>query len=316
MLKDYIKDWKSPEDLIVFLTNKGANFEHKEIKILIENIGYFRLKSYLYYFIKSDKIPEETSLSSIKNLYYLDKDLRFFIFSLIASLEIQIRTFINEQITKTKNKHWYLDKTIYKDLTLFTNLINKIKGNLEKSKDPILEYFYKTYNPETIPSWMFFDMLTFGDLCNFLQNIHFNKLYKNTEPVNFYKFNKLIKTKFKIDIFTLINWLYAIRDIRNSCCHHSRIIGKNCRGIKSIKSFYKDPKKFNSLKANNVYNVLVALNILLLSFDNKIEIGSSIEKLFIKYDTSASLQEALGFFPTWKEEILYLSPHSSSMIIL
>ena len=91
-----VRKIKNTEEQIKLLKKRGMIFDDEQkAKEILEDVGYYRLGFYWYYFQKDFRkhlFVENTHFSTVTALYYFDVDLRFLLIKALNRVEINLRT--------------------------------------------------------------------------------------------------------------------------------------------------------------------------------------------------------------------------------
>ncbi len=138
-------------------------------------ISYFRLANYLRP-MEQDKIAHifkpNSTFENALDLYYFDKELRVLIFRAIQSIEIALRTKIIHHVSLKYGAFWFTDINLCTNQRMFTENLNHIQQELQRSKeDFIQEHFAKYSNPTFPPVWKTLEIVSFGSLSKLYCNL-------------------------------------------------------------------------------------------------------------------------------------------------
>ena len=201
------------------------------IRKFLKYTGYFRASRYGKYLLALSNIfQEKPSHELLYEVYQFDVELRNLFFKYCKKAEIQF---------KTNNATFYLDKDIYtpskgekdkktrdKNKKYFDRMLGKIKqdeGKLRKNnlKYPDLNEYRDTggRRANKIPAWAFFSYIEIGEFINIYS--YLNLKYQKAVLQYGYSRNEYSKDIAK----NVDTWLNAIRNLRNICAHHSKLVG-------------------------------------------------------------------------------------------
>ncbi|MBO4698256.1 Abi family protein [bacterium] len=260
---EYTKTPISVEEQIEKLEKRGLNFsDKKSASEYLENISYYRLRAFTYPF-QNNTDPEadhafvrnDIYFEDIIDLYVFDRRLRNLIFNELEKIEIAVRTKLSLVYSVAANDSWWFkSEGIYqKGKEAYEKLMESIKSDVKRSNEDFIKHYKKKYSsPETPPSWMTLEVVSFGTLS------HLYEMLKNTKE------KRQIARAFGIadeDVFA--NWLHAFSNLRNNCAHHNRIW--NRRFIINMQLPYNTTKPFiakndlTQLKRNKIFVLLCAI---------------------------------------------------------
>jgi abortive infection bacteriophage resistance protein len=217
--------------------------QKKKIKKLLEYSGYFRLSRYGKYLLShTSTLKIKPNQDLLFDVYNFDKDLRRVFFHYCKKAEIQFKSHISNSISIIENNpEFYLNRNYYTDTKserdkirkssnikffntkFYKNIVeNENELRSKKNKYPELkEYrFGGKRARKKIPSWAAFSYFDFGTITNMYSYLR-GDLRKVVLKYG-YSRNKYGKDTTKM----MDTWLDAVRNLRNACAHHSRIIGR------------------------------------------------------------------------------------------
>lgn len=210
----------SPRDLVNLLLSRNLIItDIKEAEHNIRNIGYYRLSAYMYPFLREPKtdhlFKEGVRFDDILRLYQFDKRMRMLLFDEIEKIEISIREVIMNMVAEyTGDIYWLTNPAHFLSYSIFSNSINLVKKEYEKSSELFIEHFKATYIEEYPPAWILGELLPMGNV-----NIFFRNLKDKTIKKRIAKFYHLHAPVFE-------SWFSVLTLSRNACCHHSRVWNK------------------------------------------------------------------------------------------
>jgi len=177
------------------LKNRGLLFDNEQAAIeYLKVISYFRLANY-WKPMERDKVNHifkpNSKFENVVALYNFDKELRSLLFSAIQNIEIALRTKVIQIVSSQYGAFWFADKSLFSNISIFSNCLTSIKDELKRSKEDFLvEHFAKYDNPPYPPAWKTLEVSSFGTLsklyCNLSDNIVKNVLQENWDCHNIY----------------------------------------------------------------------------------------------------------------------------------
>ncbi|MEL6438640.1 MAG: Abi family protein [Cyanobacteria bacterium J06621_8] len=285
------------DQLIELLQKRGLKINDVEIaKYYLQFIGYYRLSAYFICFQDASssashhQFKQGTAFEDILNLYIFDRKLRLLILDAIERIEVAIKASISNTMSLQSGAHWFMDKNNFKTEFEHQKFIEKLKNDVNQNKreEFIKHYRSKYYSPEFPPSWMIFEILSFGTV---------SFIFKNLELQNRKKTAKL----FDVDEKIMSSWLHSISYCRNLCAHHCRIWDRTFTITPTTKA--RDYKQY-LIENNKLFAQLVIIQVLM----QKITINSHWSdnlKVLIQEYKSIPIQD-MGFpknwddFPLWR----------------
>ena len=203
--------------------------------------GYYRISRYAKFAISySSVLKKKPNSKFLFNLYEFDNELKIELFKVIRNIEIVFRNYVSYYMTiTTSNPTFYLDHSYYtpskseknkvarnKNIAAFPKFFNELKEKeklirSDSKKYPELKDYRigGQYFKETLPAWVLFEYVDFGTIVTLFE--YLSAAYRNkilSEMYNVKNVNKGIAKEFD-------TWLNAVRNLRNKCAHHNRVIG-------------------------------------------------------------------------------------------
>ena len=226
------------------LMKKYIVFSRKtKIKNILEYTGYFRLSRYAKYLISfSNIIGSKPDQDLLFALYEFDSELRNVMFKSCEKAEIQFKSNLSNAISmKVNDSVFYIKEEYYTptkgekdklrkesnrrwfERTFFRKLKEQ-EENLRKDKNKFPELKEYRGNGERsrkkIPCWAAFSYYEFGTITNIYSYLR-GDLKKE---VLIYGYSK--KRYSKSTVKCVETWIDGIRNLRNICAHHNKLVGK------------------------------------------------------------------------------------------
>lgn len=211
-------------------------------------------------------------METIRELYYLDFDLKYLLSKYLYRVEVHFRT---QLVYWVSNKYkdsptWFIDKKVVTDDII--RFVEKLYyGNDEafkKNNKAIKKHHQKYINDRYAPAWKSLEFFTFGQI---------NKLYKGLKDEGLKR--QIASIYGYQDLHAFKNHITAIVNIRNICSHNGILFDYNQpTGIRKI------PNKQYQVKSRNQTNlnasICVILNILTIISKNRAdELKSALHEL-------------------------------------
>lgn len=257
---------------------------------LLQSSSYYRIKRYVYplqSIYSGSKIP----VKRLFDIINFDDRLRFNIFECIKPIEVYFRSCINEYMTLcTNDPFWYLNKSHFVNLNIFSECIKIIKKEIERSKDDFITDYKRRYvipqltpNHDTSynkmpPSWMLLEVCSFGI---------FSTMYSNLQA----NYRKGIAEAFKIHQKVIISWMRSISYVRNICAHHSRLWNRKLAIAPLNAKQYQFPLSYENQKMSCFIHIILYLL-------NLIHAGDILYVLELKkiiLNTDSFIQKGMGY---------------------
>ena len=290
----YNKPSISVSDQIRLLKSEGLSFQDEnKAKHLLQNISLFRIKSYLtpLRLYGKHSFKQETFFEDAYSLYKFDAELRKAICSELEKIEISIRTQLSLIMSDNDGIYWFANVNNFCKYNSHEKILASLNAELLRSDDENIVRFKNTYSNTFPPSWMTFEVSSFGTLSMMYRYLK-SGLAKR-KVAQFYGLSDRV----------LESWLHSIVYLRNICAHHSRLWNRKL----SINAIV--PRKTNlpfiSIPQDNnkVYYVLSIILYFLQTVNPQNTFASRLKQLLNKY-SNVDIR-AMGFPENWKEERLW-----------
>lgn len=284
----------SVDEQIKLLKSEGLGFDD-EVRAyhLLENISLFRLKGYLRPFRREDskQFKEGSTFEQAYDLYKFDSELRKLICSELEKIEVSVRTQLSLIMSEAYGVFWFSDSDNFSNADWHASLLRSLNEELKRSDDSAIVQFKNDYSNPFPPSWMTFEISSFGTL---------SILYKWLKPGHPHR---KVAAFYGLSDSVFESWLHNIVYVRNICAHHSLLWNRKLR----IKAVMPKRTKFqfivNSASPQNVYYTLSIIIYLLQTVNPHNTFASRLDALFLRYPQVDTSQ--MGFPNSWREEPLW-----------
>ena len=181
--------------------------------------SYYRFSAYTFVFETSSvgtkrnhRLRPGTTFEEVKRLYMFDHKLRELTSHALRHIEVGIRTKICLVLATTHGSgHFYMNPQYFKKSRIHTEFLARCYTTAERSQETFIKHYKKEYaTPELPPFWMMIEVLTFGQVSMFFENL---------TTVN----QKAVSVTLDLAPDALTSWLAAMSYTRNLCAHHSRL---------------------------------------------------------------------------------------------
>lgn len=320
VLHPYAKPYQNSEQLCAKLIGQNLNItDIPQAKKTLEKCSYYRFKAYLYPFQDNatKQFHPNISFTNAEDLYRFDEDLRLLVFKLIQKIEISIRSSFDQWMTSNlnpNNSFWYLDSSLFELNAIHASTINKVRNMFIGSEEEFAKHYqskyYNTYCPfyrNLPPAWVAIELMSFGNLTKLMQSI-------TEDTITNVKLDRFSNRKLGIQKFkTLSSWMTVIQNIRNYCCHHSRLFNRNIPAPVAIKRHLSNSiqlvkvtnsKGIQEDQLNRIYTGLAAIQVITSKLGYP-KFGNEIQTLFTTYPIAQRLMPSMGFPANWLQETLF-----------
>ena len=171
------------------------------------------MKSYLKPFRQrnSRQFKEGSTFEEAYNIYKFDAELRKMICSELEKIEVSIRTQLSLIMGNAAGIYWFENPTNFRDTVHHSYLLRKLSEELHRSDDDAIVAFIQNYSNPFPPSWMTFEVSSFGTLSMMYRWLKAGQARR--QVAKFYGLSDSV----------MESWLHTIVYIRNICAHHSRL---------------------------------------------------------------------------------------------
>lgn len=212
------------DDQIALLRSRGLTIADEGLaRHYLRFVGYYRLAGYaLPYQVNynadgSHRFLDGVSFEDILDLYVFDRKLRLAVMDAVERIEVAFRTQFSQTMSELHGPHWFMDTAHFVPSYRHDKFIARIKDDIGHDtsraamRQTFIKHYYDKYgDPELPPSWMVFEVLSFGTV-----SLAFKSLTRQNQ--------KLVAKAFGLDGAVLASWLHALSYLRNLAAHHQRL---------------------------------------------------------------------------------------------
>jgi abortive infection bacteriophage resistance protein len=159
----------------------------------------------------------------------------------LERIEVAVRAAISDTMSVAAGPHWFVDAQHFARSFDHQGLLNRIASDVgapngSKAQSHFIGHYYQTYgSPRLPPSWMVFEVVSFGTI---------SRIFEFIEKPH----RKAIAEAFGFPPQRLVSWFHGLTHLRNLCAHHERIWNRVFRVSPSVpkeeKDYVPEPKKF------------------------------------------------------------------------
>lgn len=212
------------EQQIALLRSRGLVFSDDSKALhYLKHVGYYRLAGYTLPFQidhnqdGTHKFIKHTTFEDVIDLYSFDRKLRLLVSDELERIEVAFRSELSQTMSEVFGPHWYTNPSFFIQKYNHTDFIDLLKKDIgyDPSKSAVRQrfidhYFRKYCDPKLPPSWMIFEILSFGTV---------SQVFKNLSREN----QKLVAKSYGLDGSVLASWMHSITYLRNLAAHHQRL---------------------------------------------------------------------------------------------
>lgn len=207
----------------------------EKLEWALKYIGYYRLSGYWKIFEENTSSGDHrfrlgTTIDQILDLYDFDRKLRLHFLDALERIEISVKSMINNHMALNYSPFWFEEKLVFKDESVeeAKKIILSHKA-LNDSHHKFIQHYKEKYSNPSLPSWMIFEVLNFGDV---------SKIYSFLKNLD----AKKIADDFRTSPRILKSWLRSLTTTRNLCAHHARLWNKE---FTVLPEFSRELKRVN-----------------------------------------------------------------------
>lgn len=289
-------NYKSTEDLIEQLIQKGIQISGEKQKQELINMGYYHgYKGYRFY-KKANQPLAFNNFSEICATVDYDTQLKSLIYSKIMFIETALKNVVLNAIMKEINSDSIEDMlntviSSYKNSELNDNEDSKkskqknkfrLESKIQKSiafayskNNPKITHYYNKKMSTSVPLWALFEILTMGDFGELLQSCTLDMRDKLSKAIGI---NVAADTNRQL----IYKYVYELKDLRNAIAHNDVIY--DVRFVKSepckpMQRCLEQEVGLSTIKFDNLGDFIVLICYLLNLLNvTKIEISSFIRE--------------------------------------
>ncbi|MDE6264978.1 MAG: Abi family protein [Paramuribaculum sp.] len=263
----------------------------------LSNISLFRLKSYLkpLRIAGTRKFKENAYFEDAYSLYKFDSTLRKIIYAELEKIEISIRTQLSLIMGEEAGIYWFKDTINFRDTNRHMALLSNLKTELNRSDDEAILEFRRNYSNTFPPSWMTFEVSSFGTL---------SMMYRWLKPGHS---RRKVAKFYGLSDTVMESWLHSIVYVRNICAHHSRLWNRKLSINPLIPRNTQLPFITTPDDTKRVYYILSIILYFLQTVNPQNTFALRFKSLINNYP-NVDLR-AMGFPVNWENEVLWAYPN-------
>jgi len=289
-----LKHWKL-QGLIVHDDQRALHY--------IKYIGHYRLRGYAWSFRDQEEGPTwhrfrpNTTFDNVLEVYKFDRKLRTLIIDALERIEVAVRSVISHTACVSKGAHWFMNRENFKDQPSLNSTLAKIQETLDNGSSrsqKFLAHYYSKYNePGLPPSWMLFELLSFGTV---------SVIYSNLSK----ELKRQIAREFGLKTDNMESWIRALCYLRNLCAHHSRIWNR----VMTLRPRVDYLRQYNIASNERFYALASIIHYFLTIIKGASKWSSGLIELIGQYPMIKI--EELGFPNGWRVLAPWCPPSSAS----
>lgn len=288
--RPYTKTHTTFPDQVKLLQSRGIIVQDPvKAEFLLSHINYYRLTAYWLPF-ETDHANHVfrpgTTFESIYNLYVFDEKFRHLLIEGISLIEISLRCKWAYVLSRQYGPHAHLDPTLAFNPVHFQNNLDTLQKERDRSNEIFITHFRTNYQERFPPIWASSEIMSFGLLSRF---------YDNLKPM---ALRKEIAAAYNLNDAALASWIHYLTIIRNYAAHQARLWNRDFTITPTIpRTNGVQTKALFDPNSRRIYNGLLII-ITLLSV---IRPGNDWKKKLVALiDTFGINPVAMGFPANWQ----------------
>lgn len=196
------------------LRSRGLEAEPATLTRTMHRMSYYRFSGYLWWFYADEweVVRPGVTLDDVLGLYAFDSILRTHVMRFSHSIEVWLRAALTNHVAERHGAMGYLSPTIYGSRNAFERDLSKLDEMLGKeSPERFVAAFHSKYVDRRPPIWMATELMSFGLLSKWYDNLREDSL------------RKAIAAEAGLNQHVLSSFLRLFSVLRNGAAHHSRI---------------------------------------------------------------------------------------------
>ena len=213
--KPYTKKHTQFPDQVKLLQSRGIIVQDLiKAEFVLRHVNYYRLTAYWLPF-ETDHANHAfrpgTTFEQIHNLYTFDEKLRHLIIEGISLIEISLRCQWSYVLSRYYGPHAHLDRNLAQNRVHLKNNLETLHKEIERSNEIFITHFKTVYQEPFPPIWASSEIMSFGLLSRF---------YDNLKPM---PLRKEIAAVYHLNDTVLASWIRHLTSIRNYAAHQARL---------------------------------------------------------------------------------------------
>ena len=208
-----VKPFKTYAEQLQILMDRGLTVDNEDDALhILKHHSYYRFSAYRFPFQDAvDQFRAGTTFEQLWALYCFDRILRQLVSEACKAVELSIRARWAHCLSEKYGSQAYEDSTIFRDQQRHTQLLASLDRELNRSDEVFVTHYQSTYNMQRPPIWGACEVMSFGLLSRFYENI------ARTGD------KKAIARTYDLSVDGLKSFLEHSVYLRNLCAHHSRL---------------------------------------------------------------------------------------------
>lgn len=219
----------------------------------LQHHNYYRLSAYRFPISGAGQPPDQfvagTTFDDLWGLYHFDRTLRQFVIEAVKRVEISVRSRWAYVLAHAHGLQAYEHVPVFRNPQRHTDALSRLDDELSRSHEDFVAHYRNKYQMLRPPIWAACEVMSFGLLSRFYENIK-----RNGD-------RKQIASTYGLAPENLESLLQHCAYVRNLCAHHSRLW--NRRFTVTVQLPRSTPPgvipNLNPAASRQIYNTLVLL---------------------------------------------------------
>ncbi|MDD2711079.1 MAG: Abi family protein [Verrucomicrobiae bacterium] len=250
---NFSKSPKSHREQLDILKSRGLTVLDESFALhCLEHHNYYRLSAYRFPLSvekNSDQFLPGTTFDQLWGLYCFDRQLRLLVMEAVKRLEVSVRSHWAYVLAHAHGIQAYENPQVFHNPQRHHNALARLDEELERSEEVFVAHHRKKYGMNRPPIWAACEIMSFGLLSRFYENIRRDRDRKEIARA-FGLFQENLKSLLEHAVY-----------VRNLCAHHARLWNRRFTVTVSLPS-HQPAAAVASLHPKEdrlIYNTLVLL---------------------------------------------------------
>jgi len=282
------------DEQLAILIQRGLVVPDEDIPFALqclEHHNYYRLSAYRFPLADPEQpncfLPG-TTFEQLWGLYCFDRQLRLLVMEGVKRLEISARTHWTYNLAHEYGSQAYENSSVFYNRGRHATALEKLDGEFRRSDEVFISHYRDRYNMERPPIWVACEVMSFGLLSRFYENI------------KSFKVRKQIARTYELFPDTMKSLLLHAVYIRNLCAHHSRLWNRSFTITLALPE--RQPAELvaslNPAEDRRIYNTLVMLAHIVNIVEPSNHWGHRLRALI--HAQTFPVTERMGFPADWE----------------
>jgi abortive infection bacteriophage resistance protein len=209
------KPAKTYREQLEILRGRGLTVSDETVALhCLEHHNYYRLSAYRFPFVEQndpDRFLPGATFERLWSLYCFDRVLRGLVSEAVKRVEISVRAKWAYVLGHEHGPQSYEHASVFYNAQRHTAALTQLDEELERSQEVFVAHYRKKYGMQRPPIWAACEVMSFGLLSRFYENIKRDRDKKQ------------IANTYSLSIDNLKSALEHCVYLRNLCAHHTRL---------------------------------------------------------------------------------------------